>query len=92
VDSAFAAISPRTLARLKTDRTFLTRVMGYHLVPGRLPASGLVGRHATLEGSDLTVAGMPGRLTVNGAHVVCGGIRTARSVIYLIDGSLQPPD
>jgi len=92
VDSSFATVPPATLVRFKTDRAFLTRVLNFHLVHGRLGATAVLGRHTTVQGSALTVAGTPEHLTVAGRHVVCGGIRSANAVIYLIDGWLQPPD
>jgi len=91
IDSSFAIVPPATLARFKTDRAFLTRVLNYHLVHGRLGATAVLGRHTTVQGSALTVAGTPDHLTVAGRHVICGGIRSANAVIYLIDGWLQPP-
>jgi len=91
VDSSFASVPAGTLVRFKTDRAYLTRVLTYHLVRGRLGAGQVLGRHTTLEGSSLTVSGTPDHLTVAGRTVLCGGMRAANAVIYLIDGWIRPP-
>ena len=39
----------------------------------------------------LTVSGSGDQLTVNGANVVCGGIKTTNATVYLIDSVLLPP-
>jgi uncharacterized surface protein with fasciclin (FAS1) repeats len=91
VDDAFAKVDPAVLATLKTDSALLTKVLTYHVVPGQLSPSQVVGVHATAEGGSLDVEGTPEALTVNGAHVICGGVKTANATVYLIDGVLTPP-
>ncbi|MFJ2839157.1 fasciclin domain-containing protein [Nocardia sp. NPDC087230] len=91
VDSAFAALGPGTLETLKTDSAMLTSILTYHVVPGRLAPEAVVGTHATVEGSEVTVTGSGDQLRVNEATVVCGGVRTANATVYLIDGVLTPP-
>jgi uncharacterized surface protein with fasciclin (FAS1) repeats len=39
----------------------------------------------------LEVTGTGDALMVNGASVVCGGIKTANATLYLIDTVLTPP-
>ena len=50
----------------------------------------MVGTHKTVQGADLTVSGSGDQLTVNGANVVCGGIKTTNATVYLIDSVLLP--
>jgi uncharacterized surface protein with fasciclin (FAS1) repeats len=70
----------------------LTKVLTYHVVPGRLTPEMLAGNHKTLNGADLTVAGSGQTFTVNGkAMVVCGNVQTANATVYIIDGVLLPP-
>ncbi|WP_082000332.1 fasciclin domain-containing protein [Arthrobacter sp. PAMC 25486] len=91
VDDAFAKIPAETIDGLKTDSDTLTSILTYHVVPGQLAPSKVDGTHATAEGSDLTVTGSGDNLEVNGAKVICGGVKTANATVYLIDTVLMPP-
>ncbi|WP_006242052.1 fasciclin domain-containing protein [Mycolicibacterium tusciae] len=90
-DDAFAKIDPATIEKLKTDAPLLTSILTYHVVPGQAGPAQVVGTHATVQGADLTVAGMGNDLEVNDASVVCGGVQTANATVYLIDTVLMPP-
>jgi uncharacterized surface protein with fasciclin (FAS1) repeats len=91
VDTAFAKIPAATIDGLKTDSKTLTSILTYHVVPGQLAPSAIDGTHATAEGSDLTVTGSGDNIMVNGAKVICGGVKTANATVYLIDTVLMPP-
>lgn len=91
VDEAFAKIPAATIDGLKTDSKTLTSILTYHVVPGQLSPSQIDGTHATAEGSTLTVTGSGDNLMVNGAKVICGGVKTANATVYLIDTVLMPP-
>jgi len=92
VDDAFAKIDAATLESLKTDSATLSKILTYHVVQGRLSPEEVVGAHTTLEGQDVTVAGDPDMLTVNGStNVICGGVSTANATVYLVDSVLMPP-
>jgi uncharacterized surface protein with fasciclin (FAS1) repeats len=90
VDSAFKALPAATVAGLKTDAPTLTKILTYHVVPGELTPSQVVGMQKTVEGGSVTVAGTPDALTVNGAKVLCGGVQTSNATVYLIDKVLTP--
>ncbi len=91
VDEAFAKIPAATIDGLKTDSKTLTSILTYHVVPGQLAPSKIDGEHATAEGSTLKVEGSGDNITVNGAKVICGGVKTANATVYLIDTVLMPP-
>lgn len=92
VDDAFGKIDPATIESLKTDSAALTKILTYHVVQGQLSPEEVVGTHTTLEGQDLTVAGTPDALTVDGTtNVICGGVTTANATVYLVDSVLMPP-
>lgn len=91
VDDAFAKIPAATIDGLKTDSATLTSILTYHVVPGQLAPSKIDGKHATAEGSELEVTGSGDNLMVNGAKVICGGVKTANATVYLIDTVLMPP-
>jgi len=92
VDDAFGKIDAATIDTLKTDSATLTKILTYHVVQGQLSPDQIVGTHKTLEGGEVTVAGTPGMLTVNGTtNVICGGVKTANATVYLVDSVLMPP-
>lgn len=91
VDSAFAKIDPATINSLKTDDATLKKILTYHVVPGQIEPDSITGTHKTVEGQDVTVTGSGNSLKVNGANVVCGGVRTANATVYLVDSVLMPP-
>jgi len=90
VDSAFAAIDATTMSSLKTDAASLTKILTYHVVPGQLSPSAVVGTQTTVEGGTVDVTGSGDSLKVNGANVICGGVHTANATVYLIDSVLMP--
>jgi len=91
-DSAFAKIDKKDLDALLADKASLTKVLTYHVVPGRLAPDQLAGTHKTLEGSDLVVKGSGEEFTVGSgdANVVCGNVQTANATVYIIDSVLMP--
>lgn len=92
-DSAFAKVPAATLQGLLKDKAALTKILTYHVVPGRLSPDQLAGTHKTLNGADVTVAGSGEAFTVGAgkANVVCGNVQTANATVYIIDSVLMPP-
>ncbi|CAN5558344.1 cell surface glycolipoprotein Mpt83 [soil metagenome] len=90
-DAAFAKLDPATVDKLKTDAPLLTGILTYHVVPGQLSPSQVVGTHKTVEGQDVTVTGMANDLKVDDSSVVCGGVQTANATVYMVDTVLMPP-
>ncbi|MFK0073703.1 MULTISPECIES: fasciclin domain-containing protein [Arthrobacter] len=91
VDSAFAKIDAATIDSLKKDAPALKKILTYHVVPGQIEPASIVGTHDTVEGQKVTVSGSGDNLKVNGANVICGGVRTANATVYLVDSVLLPP-
>lgn len=91
VDSAFAAIDPATLESLKTDSATLTKILTYHVVPGRIEPADIAGKHTTVEGGTVEVTRDGENIEVGGASVICGGVQTANATVYMIDQVLMPP-
>ena len=91
VDDAFKKVPADTLDALKTDDAGLRSLLTYHVVSGQAAPSKVAGEHKTVEGSTLEVTGSGNDLKVNGANVICGGVRTANATVYLIDQVLMPP-
>lgn len=91
VDTAFAKIPAATVNTLKTNDALLTKILTYHVVPGQLDPSSVVGQQMTVEKQAVTVTGSGDSLKVNNANVICGGVKTANATVYLIDSVLMPP-
>lgn len=90
-DDAFAKLDAATIDKLKTDSDLLTSILTYHVVSGQADPTAVVGEHKTLQGESLKVTGSGDAMKVDGAGLVCGGIKTANATLYLIDTVLMPP-
>ncbi len=90
-DDAFAKIDAATIAKLKTDAPLLTKILSYHVIPGQLSPSQIVGTHKTVEGDNVTVTGSGPDLKFNDSALVCGGVQTANATVYMVDTVLMPP-
>jgi uncharacterized surface protein with fasciclin (FAS1) repeats len=90
-DEAFAKLDAATIEQLKTDTPLLTSILTYHVVPGQVAPSHVVGDHTTVQGADVVVTDNSSGLRVNDAAVACGGVQTANATVYLIDSVLMPP-
>jgi uncharacterized surface protein with fasciclin (FAS1) repeats len=91
-DDAFAEIPTPQLNALLADRTALARLLSHHVIEGRLAPDQLAGRHDTLAGDTVTIAGSGEDFTVSAddAHILCGNIPTANATVYMIDTVLMP--
>jgi uncharacterized surface protein with fasciclin (FAS1) repeats len=90
-NSAFDKIPQRDLQKVLADKATLTKVLTYHVVPGRLSPDQLDGTHKTLEGQDVTVSGRGTEFTVDGtSSVVCGNVQTENATVYIVDTVLMP--
>jgi uncharacterized surface protein with fasciclin (FAS1) repeats len=90
-DEAFAKVPKSQLDALLKDKAMLTKVLTYHVVPGKVLSTDLkAGTVPTVEGESLTVA-MPGNdVSVDGAKVVKADIVVDNGVIHAIDRVLMP--
>lgn len=93
VDQAFAKLPRETVRALAEPRNAksLTSVLTYHVVAGRIGPDRIAGEHTTVQGAKVRVSGSGDHLRVNGATVICGGVRTSTATVYLIDSVLMPP-
>ena len=92
-DDAFAALPEGTVEALLADIPTLTNILLYHVVPGKVMASDVVG----LDSAD-TAAGLPVAISVDGdkvmignAQVVTTDIETSNGVIHVVDAVILPP-
>ncbi|OGB04311.1 MAG: hypothetical protein A3E25_21475 [Burkholderiales bacterium RIFCSPHIGHO2_12_FULL_69_20] len=89
-DAAFAKIPKADLDALLADKTKLTAVLTYHVVPGKVMAKDVkAGKVKTVQGSEITVA-TAGGVMVDGAKVTKTDIAADNGVIHVIDSVIMP--
>ena len=89
-DEAFAKIPKATLDSLLADKAALTKVLTYHVVPGKVMAKDVAaGKVKTLQGQELTVA-TSGGVMVDKSKVVATDVAASNGVIHVIDTVLMP--
>jgi uncharacterized surface protein with fasciclin (FAS1) repeats len=79
-DAAFAKVPKADLDALLADKAKLTKVLTYHVVPGKVK---------TVQGGEITVA-TTGGVTVDGAKVSATDIVADNGVIHVIDSVIMP--
>ncbi len=90
-NDAFAKIPKAELDKVLADNATLTKILTFHVVPGKLTPQQLAGTHKTLQGGEVTVTGSGTSFTVNGdSMVVCGNVQTSNAVVYIVDTVLMP--
>ncbi len=105
-DEAFGRVPLATRTALMTDamKPALTKVLTYHVVPGRITAADIAARirsgngtatYTTVEGEALTFTMMGDRVMIRGmggssAHVTQADVMQSNGVIHVIDGVLLP--
>ncbi|NYT75650.1 fasciclin domain-containing protein [Alcaligenaceae bacterium] len=90
-DEAFAKIPKADLDALLANKKELTKVLTYHVVPGAMMAADVKpGMVKTVEGSDLKISVVDGKVMVNNAHVIKTDIKASNGVIHVIDTVLMP--
>ncbi len=95
-DEAFAALPEGTVESLLADPSgALTEVLLYHVVPGKVMASDVVGLDGqqveTVGGAPITVSVSDGTVMINDATVIAPDVEASNGVIHVIDKVLLPP-
>ncbi len=89
-DEAFAKIPKADLDALMMDKAKLTKVLTYHVVPGKVMAANVkAGKVKTVQGSSFTV-GTKGGVMVDNAKVTATDIAADNGVIHVIDTVIMP--
>jgi uncharacterized surface protein with fasciclin (FAS1) repeats len=93
-DEAFAKLPAGTLADLlkPENKAKLVAILTYHVVPGKVMASQVVGLKSakTVNGQSVAISVMDGKVMIDKAHVVKTDIATSNGVIHVIDTVLLP--
>jgi len=90
-DEAFAKVPKETLQALLADKEALTKVLTYHVVPGKVMAADVVNLASaeTVQGQSITINTSNG-VMVDGANVIATDIETSNGVIHVIDSVILP--
>lgn len=90
-DAAFAKIPAEQLEALLSDKAALTKVLTYHVVPGKVMASDVMGLSSarTVQGQSLSIDTSNG-VKVDSANVVKTDIAASNGVIHVIDTVILP--
>jgi len=95
-DEAFAKLPAGTLDTLlkPENRAKLTRILTYHVVPGRVMAADVVKLHSAtaVSGDTIAIATHGGGVTVDNAHLVKTDIVATNGVINVIDAVILPAE
>ena len=91
-DAAFADVPPSTLKGLLADKAALTKVLTYHVVPGRIPASKVTALNwaKTAQGQSLRIQTKDGNVMIDDAKVIQADIETSNGIIHVIDKVILP--
>ena len=92
-NAAFAKVNASTLANLQNNKTALTNLLLYHVVPTKLLASNFTGSGTltTLNGLSLPYSVSGTTIMVGNATVTKTDINATNGVIDVINGVLIPP-
>ena len=89
-DEAFAKVPKATLDALLKDKAALTKVLTYHVVPGKVMAKDVKpGMVKTVQGSMVTLS-TAGGVKVDAANVVKTDIAADNGVSHVIDTVIMP--
>lgn len=92
-DAAFAKIPKATLDAVLADKSTLTKILTYHVLPANVTANQITngGSAVTVEGQPVTFTVSGGTVKVNDATVVTADVQASNGVIHVIDSVLMPP-
>lgn len=93
-DAAFAKLPAGTVESLLKPENLdqLRAILTYHVVPGRVGSADVVklSSATTVQGSDLAIRVMNGKVKIDGATVVTPDIQASNGVIHVIDTVILP--
>lgn len=92
-DAAFAKLPADELQALLKDKEALTRVLTYHVVPGKVMANDVakIDSAKTVQGQRIKISKSDG-VRIDNAKLVTTDIETSNGVIHVIDTVILPKD
>lgn len=93
-DEAFAKLGKDAIADLlkPENKDKLATILKYHVVSGAVmsPAAVKLTAAKTLQGGELTLKVVDGKLTIDGATVIAADVEGSNGVIHVVDSVLLP--
>ena len=94
-DEAFKKLPAGTVENLlkPENKAQLTKVLTYHVVPGKVMASDVTGKKTaakTVEGSSVAIDASGGAVKVDNATVSTADVSASNGVIHVIDTVIMP--
>lgn len=92
-DEAFAKLPEGTVESLLNDPKKLSQVLLYHVVPGNLKATDVLGKKTltSAQGAPISVTTKGGKAMVNQAVIIGTDVPASNGVIHIIDAVILPP-
>ena len=92
-NAAFDKVPKATLDDLASDKAMLRKVLLYHVLPGKVPASKVLKTNSatTAEGSKVTFSVRGKSAFVNDAKITKTDIRCSNGIVHAINRVLLPP-
>jgi uncharacterized surface protein with fasciclin (FAS1) repeats len=92
-NAAFDKVPKKTLDELAANKAKLKKVLLYHVLPGKVPASKVLKMKSakTAEGSKMTFSVRGKNAFVNEAKIIKTDVRCSNGIIHAINGVLLPP-
>ena len=92
-NAAFAKLPAGALNALLADKPALTKLLTYHVVPGKVLAADVVklAEATTVEGEKVSIRVENGSVFINDSKVTMTDIQTSNGVIHVIDTVLSLP-
>jgi uncharacterized surface protein with fasciclin (FAS1) repeats len=93
-DAAFAKLPEGTLKSLLADKTKLTAILTYHVVPGQVTSQDVAKLSSvkTVNGAELSIAVKNGAGQIDQAAITQADINASNGVIHVIDQVLMPKE
>jgi uncharacterized surface protein with fasciclin (FAS1) repeats len=93
-NAAFAKVPKKTLNMLLENKALLKKVLLYHVLPGKVPASKVLKTKSatTAEGSKVQFSVRGKSAFVNESKIVKTDIECSNGIIHVINAVLIPPD
>ncbi len=91
-DAAFAKLPAGTVEALLKDKTKLTQILTYHVVPGKVEARDVVKLTSakTVNGQAVTIKVVDGKVMIDAATVTGADVQASNGVIHVIDTVILP--
>jgi uncharacterized surface protein with fasciclin (FAS1) repeats len=91
-DEAFAKLPAGTVEALLNDKEKLTKILLYHVVPGKVAAKDVVKLKSakTVQGASVRINAGGGKVMVDNANVVKADVMASNGVIHVIDSVIIP--